>query len=209
MAMMAISLFAIGCGARQQSFEPAERLTARSPEGFSAAEYDLGTRQQDLGEARVWSNGAYRKKIRGEQQTIVHVGFHIENHTERPIALPVDQLFLDAGIIERRVLENVPPASVSGVPTIEPHDSQRLDVYFSLPRGIAPQDVDAFQVQWRLAADGLVYSQETPFLKSQSERYANRYYYTPFYDPFFYDPYIFHPWVVVRPYPYRHYHVFP
>ena len=208
MTAAAILLLAAGCGARQEQFTPAERMTAMSPEGFTAAEYDLGTKEKNLGEAKVWSNGAYRKKVRGEKRTVVHVGFYIENHTDQPMTLPMDQLFLDSATLDRNVIENVPPASMEGMTTIEPHGRQRIDAYFALPRGVAPKEVDAFQVQWKLVTDDLVYSQETPFLESPEERHAGAYYYTPFYDPFYYDPYIFHPRIVVHGYPYRHYHVF-
>lgn len=208
MTAMAASLLAAGCGGPElTSFEPAEKMTARSPEGYSAAEYDLRTDDRALGEAKVWSDGAFRKEIRGLDRTVVHVGFLIESHVDEPLRLDTDGMRLRSAILDQRTLEDIQPAAVEGMTTVQPQGRQQIDVYFALPRGTGPTDVNAFQVRWQLRARALTYRQETPFLQSQAEQYAGMYFYTPFYDPFFYDPYGFPTRIVIHRYPYRHYHI--
>lgn len=208
MTGMAALLLVTACGGPEQtSFEPAEKVTARSPEGYSAAEYDLRTDDRALGEARVWSDGAFPKEIRGLERTVVHVGFLIENHVDEPLRLVTDDMRLRSAILDQRTMEDIQPVAVEGTTTIQPQSPQQIDVYFALPSGTDPRDVNAFQVRWQLRARSLTYRQETPFIKSRAEQYTGMYFYTPFYDPFFYDPYAFPTRIVIHRYPYRHYHI--
>lgn len=201
-------LMVASCGAQQKSFTPTERATARSPQGYTAAEYELSTQDRDLGLARVWSDGAYRKEIRGEQKTVVHIGLELENHTDQPMTLNTKALYLDSATLNRHVVQDIRPELIEGLVTIAPHSEQRVHVYFAMPPGTQPGDVDAFRVRWQIENSGLRYTQRTPFLEQRTEQYAIVYYHTPYYDPFFYDPYIYHPRVVIYNRPYRHAHIY-
>jgi hypothetical protein len=201
-----VALALIACGARQEKFEPGERATARSPEGYTAAEYEISGRNGELGEARVWSRGARIMDVDGARRTVVHVGFALENTSDEPIELDLDQLALDSARLDHAVVRDIHAARVDGNATIQPGQMGEINAYFPLPRDVSPQQVDAFRVKWRVGDSEITYNQQTPFVESPDERvYA--YYYTPFYDPFFYDPYFYHPTVVVHARPYRHYYV--
>jgi hypothetical protein len=202
----AMALIMVGCGAGQAEFTPAERAVARSPEGYQAAEYQIGSKDGIVGTARVWSMGTAQRLVQGQEREVLQIAFQIENHTSRPLSMNTDDLRLDLGVMDKRIIDGVEPVFTSGSLTIEPGKTQRVDVYFALPADVRPQHINAFQVKWKLTSRGLSYSQKTPFVESQTERYV--YYYTPFYDPFLYDYYLYHPRIIVHRSPYRHYHVY-
>jgi hypothetical protein len=200
-------LTAASC-ATTESFTPAERATAISPEGYAAADYEMTAEGERLGDAIVWSDGAYRSKGYGDR-TVVHVGFKIENEGEEPIELDTSAVEIRAET-DDRVIRKQEPDVVEGSRTISPGGEGTVHLYFVMPSDVSPQDLDSFRVNWSADAGGLVYHQRTPFLE-QRENYAYGYapfhssfYYTPFYDPFFY-PGLTHRGLIVRPFPYRHY----
>lgn len=208
MAAIPVSLALVGCGSTPESFEPSERATTRSPEGYSAAEYELVSRDGDLGDAKVWSRGARIMNVDGRQRTLVHVGFLLENSSDQPIVLDLDRLTLDSARLDHAVVRDIRPLHVEGNLTVQPGEVREIDAYFPLPRDVRPQDVDAFRVKWRIGNDEVSYQQQTPFVESPDRtRYAYAYYYTPYYDPFYYDPYFYHPRIVVHARPYRHRHI--
>lgn len=198
----ASALCACGGSSRPQSFEPGERATSTSPQGYTAAEYELGTARGDIGDVKVWSRGAHVMNLQGVRSTVVHVGFEVENNAGIPIQL--EALALDSAMLDRHILRDVRPARIDGSTTIAPGQVSQGDAYFALPRGIAPRDVDAFRVRWQVRDDSVTYAQHTPFTESRDE--AVVYYYTPYYDPFYYDRYYYHPRIIVHRYPYRHHH---
>jgi hypothetical protein len=198
----ASTLFACGGASPPQSFEPSERATSTSPQGYTAAEYELGTSQGDIGDVKVWSRGAQVMDLQGTRITAVHVGFEVENNAGQPIELR--ELALDSAMLDRQILRDIEPARIDGPMTIAPGQVSQIDAYFPMPRGIEPRDVDAFRVRWQVRDDSVTYAQHTPFTESRDE--AVVYYYTPYYDPFYYDRYYYHPRIIVHRYPYRHYH---
>jgi hypothetical protein len=141
---------------------------------------------------------------------VVHVGFRIENDSEEPIELDTREVEIRAET-DDRVIKKQEPDVVEGSRTIPAGGEGTLAMYFVMPRGVSPQDLDSFRVNWSADSGGLVYNQRTPFLE-QRERYSYGYYapyyssfyYSPFYDPFFY-PGLSHRGLIVRPFPYRHY----
>ena len=195
-------IVACGGSTTPESFEPGERATAQSPQGYTAAEYELATRRGDLGDVKVWSRGARVMAVNGVERTVVHVGFEVENSSDREIEL--QDLSLDSAMLDRQILSAIQPARIEGATLIEPGQMKQIDAYFPLPAGVSPQEVDAFRIRWRIRGPGVVYSQHTPFIENVSETVA--YYYTPYYDPFYYDWYFHHPRIIVHRYPYRHYH---
>lgn len=205
-AAIPVSLALAACGSTPESFEPSERATARSPEGYSAAEYELVSRDGALGDAKVWSHGARTMSVDGVSRTVVHVGFALENTSDEAIVLDLDRLTLDSARLDHAVVRDIRPARVDGSATIQPGQVNEINAYFPLPRDVLPQQVDAFRVKWRVGDDEVTYQQQTPFVESPDRaRYA--YYYTPYYDPFYYDPYFYHPRIIVHARPYRHRHI--
>jgi hypothetical protein len=200
--MFAVSLVACGGTSRPESFEPAERATAQSPQGYTAAEYELATPRGDLGDVKVWSRGARVMEVNGVSRTVVHVGFEVDNSSVWAIEL--EELAMDSAMLDRQILSGIEPARIDGSTTVQPGRVNEINAYFPLPAGVSPQEVDAFRIRWRVRSPDVVYSQHTPFLENVSEAVA--YYYTPYYDPFYYDWYFHHPRIIVHRYPYRHYH---
>jgi hypothetical protein len=165
-------LVLLGCAGRQ-NFTPTDNATSLSPAGYLASDYDVNSRLGAFSDAKVWSRGAYSQKIAGEKRTVVHVGFELENHLNQPIAFDAKGVRLDKVATDKHELsEEIAPSLVQGSPTLDAQDTRRLDVYFVLPGGVKPGDVDGFRVRWALT-DGLQqYSQRTPFLKDEGIDYG-------------------------------------
>ena len=154
---------------------PTERLTAFSPQGFLAAEYDLTTtRGGDLGQARVWSSGAERVRFRGQRRALVHVGIEIQNESDTSLVVDSDRMRLDSATVNGTVFENIAPAQIDGDAVIPPGEEATIHVYFAMRPGVYPTDVRAFRFRWALREDGVVYKQRTPFMQEP----------TPYYDPY-------------------------
>jgi hypothetical protein len=169
------------CAAPRQAFIPTERPTGLSPEGRTAAEYDIITRAGALGDARVWSRGAVQARVRGETRTLVHVGLELENNSARELYVDFDELRLDSVVIAGRVLRDLPPLQVRGVGRVQPGADGQLDVYFRMPRGVSPTDVEAFRVDWRVRSDEqLAYRQRTAFLPAVALAPFGPYYSRPY-----------------------------
>jgi hypothetical protein len=178
---------AAGC-ATTENFTPAERATATSPGGEAAADYEMVVDGERLGDAMVWSNGAYRAE---NGRTVVHIGFRIENETDVPIEIEAEDLELRAEG-GGRILQRDEPVAIEGPTSISPGRDGVLSVYFLMPDGVSPQEIDAIRLTWTARAADLAYSQRTPFLERPMEArymphpYYSPFYYSPFYDPFFY-----------------------
>jgi hypothetical protein len=161
-----------------------------------------------LGDAVVWSNGARRSDDDGDR-TMLHVGFRVENDTDVPIEIDPDDIEIrakaDGKVIRKRAADRI-----DGSLAIAPDQEGTIDLFFAMPPGVDPQDLDSFRVNWTARADDLVYVQRTPFLEYEEPvAYAPHpwatFYYSPFYDPFLFGP-IMRNGMIVRPVPYRHYY---
>lgn len=201
-ALVAVTL-GFACAPRQP-FMPTERLTAYSPQGYAAAEYDLHTRRGHLGQVRVWSHGAERVTFEGRRRALLHIGLEIQNESNTPLVLDEGQLHLDSATVNGTVFENIPVARIRGNTVVPPGGETTVDVYFALSPGIYPTDVRAFRFRWALRDDGAVYTQRTPFIEEPWGPPRGPYYHTPFYDPFYYG-YFGPRGMIMHPYPYYHY----
>jgi hypothetical protein len=204
-ALVAV-VFSTSCVSRQ-AFVPTERLTAFSPEGFLAAEYDLQTRRGDLGQVRIWSHGANYVRFRGQRRTLVHIGLEIQNESDQYLVIDEERLALDSATVDGTMYENIPAASIRGETVIAPGSEATLDVHFAMTPGIYPTDVSAFRLGWSLRENGAVYVQRTPFI-APPIGWGPDYYHTPFYDPFYFG---FGTWprgMIMHPYPYFHYRMY-
>ncbi|HLV68468.1 MAG TPA: hypothetical protein VKY73_21780, partial [Polyangiaceae bacterium] len=118
----ASSVIVLGLGlaacATRQPFLPAEHVTGITPHGYLAAEYDLEDKRGNLGEAKIWSHGAYRTEVRGDTDTVVHVGFALENSTTAPLRLVPEALYLDSATLDDGVLGRLRPVEIRGNPVV-------------------------------------------------------------------------------------------
>jgi hypothetical protein len=202
---VAAVVLSVAC-AGGQPFMPTERLTAFSPQGYLAAEYDLHRQREHLGQVRVWSNGAERIRFRGQRRALVHIGFEIQNESDRVLVLDQERLLLDSATVDGTVFENIEVAQIQGDLVIPPGGERRVDLYFAMIPGVYPTDIRAFRLRWGLRDDGVVYAQRTPFVQEPVR--TRGYYYSPFYDPFYYGGWWGPGGMYMHPYPYFHYRMY-
>jgi hypothetical protein len=202
---LAVGLTGISCVPMHEEFGPTEHVEGQTVEGYKEAIYDLATGDRRLGKVKVWSRGAYSASVNGKSQTVIHVGFTVDNGGDMPISLEVPEVQLESVQTVHGTIKNLPATSVAGNPTIEPRTSRNVEVSFVLPRGAYPTDVRAFRMRWTVSADGETFTEWTPFVE-QEPAYAyipvNGYYYPysplPYYDPFFFPSSRLQ---IVNPYP--------
>ncbi|MFO7177379.1 MAG: hypothetical protein DIU78_001655 [Pseudomonadota bacterium] len=204
--MSVLCVLGLSACATRQAFLPAEHVTGMTPHGYLAAEYEIEDRNGNLGEAKVWSHGAYRTEVRGDPNTVVHVGFALENSTPAPLRLVPEQLYLDSATLDGSVIGPLRPVEIRGNPSVPAGRDAQVEAIFVMPEGVSPNDVRAFRVAWTIANGESRYIQRTPFLQAVRER-VPRYYYSPYYDPFVYDPFVPHGGVIIHGSPF--YHRFP
>lgn len=183
-------LLIAACGSQTEYFRPTEAQSG-SEEGHPAAAYDLNVAGARLGEARVWSAGAYEGEVDGVDRTLIHTSVEVENTSDTPIVVETDKTRLEAVSTDKRVLGATTPAAVyaeRGRTVVSPGETARFDLHFALPKDIGPQEVDAFRLRWSVAARGQEYTQVTPFDEFEPPTTTYAYGPYPFYDPFW-DPY--------------------
>ena len=213
MRILAIAAFGVLLGCEPDvAFRPAERATATSPSGYSAADYDIMGPYGHFADAKVWSRGAYEADMKGDEHIVIHVGFIIENSLDRPIVLDESQLVLDSVTIEGERTLDRRPDWLEGDVEIPPGSEREVHVYFVLGTDdeLEPWDIDAFRARWVLRdVEGrLRYSQRTPFLPRRPDvDRATGYYYSPFYDPFYHGPHYYNRSPIVHPSSFRHHDV--
>jgi hypothetical protein len=196
-AAVLAALLVSGC-ASTQVFTPAANATAFSPDGANrAAEYPIEIDQHPVGDARLWSHGAYRADVDGSTKTVVHIALLLHNTGATPLTLDDKRLFLEDVLTSEGTLYQVAPAHVDGTTSVPPAQSAEVDAVFALPSGLWPGDVIAYHVAWAVKANG-VYTQRTPFV---GPGYAH-FHYFPYgypdgpYGYYFYDGY---PWAYWGP----------
>lgn len=175
------------CGASHQGFHPAERATAETITGETAADYEIILETGSAGDVKLWSRGAFESD---EDQTIIHLGVDVDNESSRSIVLDTVELDVlgDDGSVQSDLS---PDGRLAEVP---PESSGQVDLYFTLPRTVEPYEVRAFRVRWQARAGEMTYKQTTPFVRDREPVRGGpyHYYHSPLYDPFyhpFYDPY--------------------
>src|SRR5689334_2520867 len=86
---LACGLALVGCGAARQYFEPAERVTGQTENGYAQALYPLAGPTGPFGEATLWSRGSYRSD---DDRSVVQIGFSLHNTSDDPIELRGSEL---------------------------------------------------------------------------------------------------------------------
>ena len=201
-----VALLSLGGCVGPRAFIPATHVLVPAPDGgIAAAEYDLDVEQHRLGQARVWSLGAYRDDSSGETRTLIHVGFVLHNSGEAPLRLDEKGLYLDDVVLEDSGLYRIAPLHVDSNTSVPPDDTQRIGVLFSLPGAPMPSEIRSYRVAWAVQAGGRTYTQQTPFVQAppRERRYPYAVYYYgywpyPWWPPYYDSPYY-------RPYPYWRY----
>jgi hypothetical protein len=193
---LAVIVAAAGCASSRQYYQPTEAAGGTTMEGYQVASYDLTGPQGALGEAKLYSPGAQYGESPTGKQTVIDVAVEVENTGSVPASIDGRDIILESVQLKKGMLKDVRPTDTSGDRTIPPDQVGTLHAYYVLPEGISPGDVKAFRVRWSVRADGLRYTEFTPF--AQTPEYAYAYvpsfgYYYPFLPPSysFYDPFYY------------------
>ncbi len=186
----------VSCTASRQYFVPRENLRAQSPRGWPAAEYALQHEGKDVGQARVWSEGAAQVKHGDARRTVLHIGFEIENKGATPLVFDVDRCRVTDMQTKSRDGLVLEPYEEKGKLTIDPGLVGLLDFEFLLPLDTLPRDIDSFRAVWVLQGEGEAAVKTTPF-RVDDTRYYRRAYYDPWWGVGFgyhYGYYPYHGW---------------
>jgi hypothetical protein len=158
--MMLLALLT-GCGAARQYFEPSERVTGQTENGYSQALYPLAGPRGPFGEATLWSRGAYRAD---DGRTVVQIGFSLHNTSDAPIELRGAELRIGTMRTDDALLSELVPADGT-VLSVPPQGIGEAQFHFVLPPGVDPREVRAFRLRWAVYGKHAAYRQRTVFLE--------------------------------------------
>jgi len=186
--LLLLVLLGAAC-ATPQAFVPVAEVTRAAPDGLhGAADYQLDQHSRRA-HVQVWSRGAYRDDTEGKANTIVHVGFSVENQGSTPIRLDERRLFLDDVGSTEGSIQRLAPAQLDGNVPVAPNSTGTVEAYFTLPGRVWPSDVFGYRVAWALEGGESARLEHTAF---ESTRFR-----APFYLAYY--PWgWYYPW---RPYP--------
>lgn len=162
---LALTLLALAsaCGTSRQHFRPAEKASAEAPGGFVAAQYDVEIARTRWGEVRVWSEGAGASDAQESDDTVLHVGFEIENSLDQPLELNLARTRLEDVRVGQRSIE-LDATETTGQPSADGGSVGQVSLAFVLPEDVSASDVSSFRVRWQvLGPDDVHYEQHTPF----------------------------------------------
>jgi len=145
-------------------FEPVASATTETIKGAASASYDLTTPKEQLGDVKVWSEGA---TLQGNFGTQISVGFRVTNRSDRPIQLDTSSIRLVSVDTKQGDFAIVQPAVASESPIIVAPNGgiTQSHLTFQLPQDVHPSDVRGFRVLWTArAATGEEFTHRTPFL---------------------------------------------
>jgi hypothetical protein len=163
-----------GCAVNHAYFGPSEKAQGVTWRGFSQAVYPVHAGGAQVGEVRVWSQGAFKRKDEG---TTVQLGFEVLNSSNAPLTLDASKLRLDL-LTKHGELANVPQTRVAGEPAVAPGSTSDIEVYYDLPPSdLKPGDILSYRVSWQIEAQGVAQVQLTAFLREPQYGYWGPYYY--------------------------------
>lgn len=191
--VLPIFVLAVACGdSRRTAFEPTEAEQPIGPD-YPASHYEITVDGQRVGDARVWTPGAYPIRTNGKTR-VIHVGLRLRNDSDAPIRLDTTGTGLEVITSRQRFIQVKKPLRITGQLRVEPGELQRIDLYYQVPRGMDVDDVQAFDLSWAVETLAGRYTQSTPFVQRQPERtyvvyrphYAYNWWYRPWHDPWYY-----------------------
>ena len=181
-SVLIATIAAPACMSRREFFAPSEHISNVKRDGQATADYEVVAHGRVAGDTRVWSKGAFEQDLPDDRErTLLHVAFVLEG-TSAPLQLDVDDVALEEVDVGPRSFAVERAAYVEGSAKSEAGGESVVHMYFALPAGVEPQEVDGFRVRWKVVSDGQGYEQRTPFLE-QERPYGGYYrYYYPYYD---------------------------
>jgi hypothetical protein len=114
---------------------------------LASAEYDLTESTHNVGDAQVWVEPT------DEDSGLIRLGLRLRNEATLPLALDLADTSLEVRTVEGRLFVVDELAEVVGEPTIPPRQTGRLELAFSLPPGVALDDLAGFELIWAVETD--------------------------------------------------------
>jgi hypothetical protein len=165
LALVAGSVIVLtGCAASRQYFEPTERVTGQTENGYTQALYPLSGPRGPFGEATLWSRGAYQTD---DGRTVVQIGVALHNTSDAPIVLQGSELRIGTMRTDDALLSELRAADAADL-HVAAQSLGETQYHFVLPPGVDPSEVRAFRLRWTVASKDATYRQRTVFLEQQS-----------------------------------------
>src|ERR1043165_3814750 len=152
-------LVAVACDSTK--FQPAV-FSAREAATHPATAYSLEPRSGEVGRALVWSPGMYKEASR----PVVDVRVDLQNDTNDPMRFDTDHTTL--AVTQRNgAAESTRPLRIVGPTTIAPKSHVEIKALTSLPRGVKPDDVYAYDFRWTVHTDKGNFGGSTAFVEQR------------------------------------------
>jgi hypothetical protein len=152
---------------------------------YTTAVYELNSPRGNLGEAHLWTRGAFVGDVNGFERTVVHVGLNVKNGSTDPLLLDVAATRLEAMTADRKFVGPLPVERMTGVAEIPAGATRGMDLYFIVPEGTPPGRLSAFRLHWQIDGCGVNLGQVSSFEHKEDERYASiPFFFSPLRDPF-------------------------
>ncbi len=159
-ALLASALLG-ACAASRQYFEPTERVTGQTENGYSQSLYPLTGPHGAFGEMTLWSRGAYRSP---DGRSVVQVGFLLHNTSDKPITLRAREIRIGTMRTDDALLSELSPADPVDL-TVAPQAFGETQYHFVMPDEIDPGEIRAFRLRWAVHGGDAMYLQRTVFVE--------------------------------------------
>jgi hypothetical protein len=150
-------LVAVAC--ESSKFQPAV-FSGRESATRAATVYSLETTSGAVGRALVWSPGMYKEASR----PVVDVRVDLQNQTNDPMRFDTDHVTL--AVTEKNGTAELARAfRIVGLTTVPPKSHVEIKALTSLPRGVKPDDVSAYDFKWTVHTDKGNFGDSTAFVQ--------------------------------------------
>ena len=183
--VLTLAAFLGGCASNTAYFSPESGLTTTTTgSGARAAYYVVRINGSDVGTVSIWSRGAYRMGTEAGSPAVLDVRLSIHNDSKSSMMLDperTDVVIYHGGRMGMTIKDVY---QKSGSETVAPGSVAHVKLLYTLPKGIKPGNVDAFDLNWAVSSEGGSFAESTPFI----QRYysSHGYPYNPYY---MYGPY--------------------
>jgi len=172
--LLALPALLTDCVAGTASYRPSAATSYAS--GYRATLYRIVVGTQQLGTAKVYSEGGYTKPAEGSQP-VIDVRLRIRNLSDAPIRLDLAKSDLDADTDSGSLVVEQPARTI-GLEPVPPGGVGRIALFYPLPGELKPGNVNSFDFNWALDTGKGMYANTTSFVRREVE---NTYVYYPMY----------------------------
>jgi len=191
--LLAVTLLALTSCARRAEFRPVHAPESVPPQ-LAGVEYEINVNGANLGDVKVWSEGATTRKVNGKQR-VVHVGLRIRNDDSAPLRFDPARASIAVISDDGQLLEIKRPVSVRGDTTIQPGEIGRIQLQYPVPNHVDVYEIAGFEFNWAVESETAVATNSTTFVREGQDEDRVRYGVgMGFYDPYWGTPYHYRPY---------------